>query len=236
MPKVKESYFEQKRKEILDATFAISMRKPMYDVSMRDIISESGFSQGGIYRYFPNADAIFIALINRDCILFDTSAKLDALQNSSLSPERIVYESLFIWKQIVLDNLIGVGKIYFELCSVYASDKEKYTDFIKNITIASEEEKFKQKGIMYAIRQIESGYFIPKVPIEDIIFFLATSLDGIIRDVILYKHYQLPTNLPNGGQLDEHKLMHTLAVAFITLLGGNELKIFEEELHNESSA
>ncbi|MCL1896683.1 MAG: hypothetical protein FWG03_09070 [Clostridiales bacterium] len=69
---------------------------------------------------------------------------------------------------------------------------------------------------------------------EDAICFLATSLDGIIRDVILCKHYHIPSGLPDGWQLDETKLMHALAIALIALLGGDELKIFEEEHHNES--
>ena len=234
MPKVKDAYFEQKRNQILDAALAVSMRKPMYEISMRDIISESGLSQGGIYRYFSNADAIFIALINRDCVLFDMETQLDTLLNSTHSPERIIYELMSVWKRLVLDNLIGVGKIYFELYTVYANDKEKHSYFLGNITLASEETIFKQKSIQYVAQQIETGYFKPKLPLEDTICFLATTLDGIIRDVILCKHYHIPSGLPDGGQLDETKLMHTLAIALIALLGGDELKIFEEEHHNES--
>lgn len=52
MPKMNQDYFEQKRRKILDAAYVVCMQKPMHEVSMRDIISESGLSQGGIYRYF----------------------------------------------------------------------------------------------------------------------------------------------------------------------------------------
>ena len=49
MPKVSDAYFEKKRNEILDAAYAVAMEKPVYTVSMRDIIQRSGLSQGGIY-------------------------------------------------------------------------------------------------------------------------------------------------------------------------------------------
>lgn len=65
MPKTSEDYFKQKRRKILDAAFTVCMKKPMFEVSMRDVISESGLSQGGIYRYFSNLDEILIELFNR---------------------------------------------------------------------------------------------------------------------------------------------------------------------------
>lgn len=46
MPKVKNEYLENKRNEILDAAFAVCKRKPAYDITMTDIVSETGMSQG----------------------------------------------------------------------------------------------------------------------------------------------------------------------------------------------
>ena len=54
MPKVKNEYLENKRNEILDAAFAVCKRKPAYDITMTDIVSETGMSQGGVYKYFNN--------------------------------------------------------------------------------------------------------------------------------------------------------------------------------------
>ena len=51
MPKVNEAYISEKKQVILDATFRICMRKPVYQVTMKDVIKETGMSQGGIYRY-----------------------------------------------------------------------------------------------------------------------------------------------------------------------------------------
>ena len=46
MPKVKNEYLENKRNQILDAAFAVCKRKPAYDITMTDIVSETGMSQG----------------------------------------------------------------------------------------------------------------------------------------------------------------------------------------------
>ena len=65
MPKVDKSYFEKKKNKILEAAFSVCMKKPVYSVTMSDIISETGLSQGGVYKYFSNIDDIFIALTNK---------------------------------------------------------------------------------------------------------------------------------------------------------------------------
>ena len=48
MPKVKNEYLENKRNQILDAAFAVSKRKPAFDITMTDIVSQTGMSQGGV--------------------------------------------------------------------------------------------------------------------------------------------------------------------------------------------
>lgn len=42
MPKVSEDYFKKKRDEILDAAYQVVMEKPIYSVSLRDIIQKAG--------------------------------------------------------------------------------------------------------------------------------------------------------------------------------------------------
>lgn len=39
-------------------------RKPVYSITMRDIITETGWSQGAIYRYFKNVHYILFELIH----------------------------------------------------------------------------------------------------------------------------------------------------------------------------
>ena len=68
MPKVKSEYLESKRNQILDAAFEVCKRKPAYDVTMTDVVSETGMSQGGVYKYFNNIDLVLAALIDRATI------------------------------------------------------------------------------------------------------------------------------------------------------------------------
>ena len=51
MPKVSEEYYKNKRKEIVDAAYRVCTRKPISSVEMKDIIEETGFSHGVVYRY-----------------------------------------------------------------------------------------------------------------------------------------------------------------------------------------
>ena len=44
MPKVSNEYFEQKRKEIVDAAYRVCMKKSITSVEMKDIIAETGLS------------------------------------------------------------------------------------------------------------------------------------------------------------------------------------------------
>ncbi len=65
MPKVNDEYLQDKREQILDAATRVCMRKPVYSIAMRDIITETGWSQGAIYRYFKNVHLILFELMNR---------------------------------------------------------------------------------------------------------------------------------------------------------------------------
>ena len=45
MPKVTDEYVKNKRKRIVDACYAVCLRKPIQMVTMTDVIEESGLSQ-----------------------------------------------------------------------------------------------------------------------------------------------------------------------------------------------
>jgi AcrR family transcriptional regulator len=221
MPKMSADYFEKKRIKILDAAFAVSIKKPMHEVSMRDIISESGLSQGGIYRYFSNLDEILIELINQRMKRYDVKALVNAAMISDDVPEKVIGEIFSIWKKAILENLIGVGKIYYEICIVYANDKDRLKNFTSKTLISSEESYLQEKSFSFIMQKITEGYFNPKLQLDDIFTFLITSLDGMIRDLILDKYYQIDDS-PFSNRLDEDRLIKSLCTAFILLLGGNE--------------
>ena len=228
LPKVNEEYTKQKINHILNAAKDIALNKPLYEVSMRDIITRSGLSQGGIYRYFSNIDEIYIALINRDCNLLNVEEQINMILDSNDCPEMIISKLLWLWKRLVLDNLVGVGKIYYELCTMYVNDKSRLNKFVFNIKLSSKETYLQEKSISYIISQIENNYFTPKFDITDISHFLVVSLDGIIRDLILSKYYGANETFSLAKGLDENKLMYVTITSLILLLGGNVNNILLE--------
>lgn len=65
MPRVTEKYIEEKKNQVLDASLTVMGHKPLFAVTMQDIINETGFSQGAIYRYYEDIDDILIAVLNK---------------------------------------------------------------------------------------------------------------------------------------------------------------------------
>lgn len=63
MPKVDVTYFQERKKYILDCTLQVLSEKPLQQVNMRDIIRKTGFSQGTIYNYYKNIDEIMSVII-----------------------------------------------------------------------------------------------------------------------------------------------------------------------------
>ena len=221
MPKVNEDYFSAKRKYILDSAYAVATSKPVHEVSMRDIISESGLSQGGIYRYFSNIDEIFITLVNSGSDAVSLGEDIDKVLLLDEHPEKILMRLFFIWKRITLDQILGVGKIYFELSILYANDKKRLANFMDNCLIVKEEALFQEKAFGYISKKLGEGYFSPLLPVDEIIRYLFASLDGIIRDSILAYHYQVNDAFQIANEWNTDKLVQSACTAFILLLGGN---------------
>ena len=59
MPKVTDEYIADKKSYILKCTGEILKEKPLYLVTMRDIIKKAGFSHGIIYHYYANLAKIY---------------------------------------------------------------------------------------------------------------------------------------------------------------------------------
>ena len=94
LPKVKGEYLENKRNQILDAAFAVCKRKPAYDLTMTDIVSETGMSQGGVYKYFNNIDLVLAALIDKSNLQGDYIGQIDEIMGSGNAPDVILYNQI----------------------------------------------------------------------------------------------------------------------------------------------
>ncbi len=64
MPKVTTEYKIKKKQLIIEAMVEVLQRKPLYEITMLDVIQEAKLSKGGIYLYFSDIDELLIETIN----------------------------------------------------------------------------------------------------------------------------------------------------------------------------
>lgn len=219
MPKVKNEYLENKRNQILDAAFAVCKRKPAYDITMTDIVSETGMSQGGVYKYFNNIDLVLAELIDKANTQGNYIEQIDEIMESGNSLDVILHNLFLVSEQYFSDMLISYNKVLFELSTFFAYNPERNERINKNVTTSSTFGYLTQCASKIIITGAESGYFMPIMPIEDILAFIIASFDGIIRDVTLSKCY-LEKSIPKSSvAFNEKSLIHCLYISTMSLLG-----------------
>ncbi|GIN91916.1 hypothetical protein J6TS1_49830 [Siminovitchia terrae] len=217
MPKVSNEYVIRKKNAILEAALTVCKVKPLYEITMRDIIKASGLSQGGIYRYFSDLDEILVAIINQANDNADYKQAVDAIIESSNSPKETI-ENLFTFLgEYIKENLSTVGKIQFELTILFANNPKRQEKILSNIA-EQESGQYLVERLFNAVHEgITLGCFQPKVPLEDLFTFMMTSIDGIVRDVVLQKCYGMFQD--EQALFDEISLMDTLCKSVLLLLG-----------------
>ena len=93
MPKVTEEYLENKRRMITDAAYQVCLRKPVEMVTISDVITETGMSQGAIYRYYDGLDEILADMVTNmrtDYNIIDDLEKITSDKKASL--EELTYK------------------------------------------------------------------------------------------------------------------------------------------------
>lgn len=217
MPKVSNEYVVRKKNAILEAALTVCKVKPLYEITMRDIIKASGLSQGGIYRYFSDLDEILVAIINQANNNADYKQAVNATIENSNSPKETI-ENLFTFLgEYIKENLSTVGKIQFELTILFANNPKRQEKILSNIT-EQESGQYLVERLFNAVNEgISLGCFQPKVSPEDLFTFMMTSIDGIVRDVVLQKCYGMFQD--EQALFDEITLMDTLCKSVLLLLG-----------------
>ncbi len=219
MPKVKAEYLEEKRNQILEAAFAVCNRKPAYDVTMSDIVAETGMSQGGVYKYFNNIDLVLAALIDKANTQVDYSDRIERIMRSDELPEDKLKDLFGISEQYFSDMLISYNKILFELSTFFAYSREKRERIYKNVTTSSAFEHLMGCAAGIIVSETEKGYFTPVIPVEDILAFITASYDGIIRDVTITKCYTGEGAPQADVRFDEKTLIRCLYQSTMMFLG-----------------
>ncbi|MFJ7405986.1 MULTISPECIES: TetR/AcrR family transcriptional regulator [unclassified Lysinibacillus] len=218
MPKVSHDYVKRKKKAILEAALSVCKVKPIYEVTMRDIIKASGVSQGGIYRYYSDLDEILVEIINQANANADYKKDVDVIIENSCTPKETLEKLFTFLGKYIKENLSTVGKIHFELTILFTNNPERQIKILPNIT-ENESGQYLVEQIFNTIHKgISLGNFHLAVPLEDLFTFIMTSIDGIVRDVVLQKCYGMFQN-EEKASFDEIRLMNTLCKSVQSLLG-----------------
>jgi AcrR family transcriptional regulator len=89
MPKVAQAHLDARRQQIIDAARALFAGQGFARTSIADIVTESGLSNGAIYRYFTSKDEIVIAVCRQASDALPTALTADAV-NGFLEHVRVL--------------------------------------------------------------------------------------------------------------------------------------------------
>lgn len=221
MPKVTNEYTTDKRNFILACTSEILTEKPLYLVTMRDIIKKAGFSHGIIYHYYSNLDEIYVDFINKHTTLILLDEKIAALLHLEQSEKSILSECFIAIGEYIEELLNSiVGKTFFELTVLCSYDVEKRMLIFPNLKFKQSLEYAQHEIVEYILTNVAKGIFKPQIPVRSIILFVSSFIDGIAQSMAI-------NTADNGGSNSEQvsdisEMFQALAKAVIGFLGGDE--------------
>lgn len=213
MPKVSDDYLIEKRNYILECTGEILKEKPLYSVTMRDIIKKAGFSQGIIYHYYTSLDEIYVDYINKNTTYNFLEQNIDILLESKGTEKEILSECIIAIGKYIEELLKSVGgRTCFEFTVFYAYDYEKRAAIFPKLKFKQSLTYAQDKILEYTLNNIERGVFSPQIPVRSIVMFIGSFIDGIAQSVAT----GVAENHENAGDIS--MMFQTLAKAVIGFL------------------
>lgn len=186
MPKVTDKYLTERKDFILECTNEVLKEKPLYLISMRDIIKKAGVSQGAIYRYYANIDEIYVDLINKNTTYNLLEQEIDSLLDSEQEEKLILYNCIIAIGKYIEELLKTVGgKTCFELLVFYAYDNEKRNTIFPLLKFKQSLEYAQNKIVDYMTEKIKNKVLHPSVSVDSMIMFVSISIDGIAQSVAM---------------------------------------------------
>lgn len=218
MPKVSEEYFINKKREIADAAYRVCLRKPVSNVTMTDIIKETGLSQGGIYRFYTDLDDILSAMIVNMRESFGIIDDTDEIFKNC--KDQSAKDFSFAVCDMLADrmekSLMTIQKINFDLSVLSINEPERVEKILGSVKTEGNMEHLTKATVELMSMKIQSGDCKPKVPVEDLMQFIACAYAGIERNCIISNCYNKG---PMSVSYSPRPLFRTLATTISMLLG-----------------
>lgn len=214
MPKVKPEHAERKKVEIVDAAKRVCSKKPVYEVAMRDIVIESGMSQGGVYKYFANIDEVFVAILNQETLTLSIKEGADAIFQSQSEPVEKLDQFLCIIGQHIVASIKEFGSIYYELVSLYSKDPARFETVKDQLNEVSNLQYLQKSFAAFLVEQIETGTFKTTMHKEEVLTLIEVYMTGLIH------HPDLTSKTSDELTEKINKQINVLSTALQKLLVG----------------
>lgn len=117
---------EKRKKEILEASKKVFLRKGFESTVMEDIISETSLSRGGFYYYYNNTVDILHDLM-RDGMAYRMSKMNDFMANYSGNLDKNALAEMLVDKMLGQGELMSIYVIYLQATKNNAELKKLYS-------------------------------------------------------------------------------------------------------------
>lgn len=240
MPKVTQEYIDNKKKRIVDAALAVCKTKTLSSLTMQDIITQSGLSQGGIYHFYRNIDEILTDLLDLVRAMPDADDRVEALlqgcqgkmESARNDPDKArsrqkrralvrgTGDALFaLMADCMREYLFPYFKIEFEynvLINNYPERAKRIYAAVKHPNIYT-----RANGLLLAIlqREIADGCLDPLVSMEEYFAFNTAVYDGILKQALARNCYERNVMDNASYSYDFDARFRTMAITSHHLLG-----------------
>ena len=223
MPKVTEEYYEKKKQEIIDAAYRVCAGKPITSVEMKDVIAETGFSHGVVYRYYENLDDVLRDLVVRINRENSISGKLSSIVSGrdATEWEKVIREIC----HMLADHLKGVGTDVLKIslyCDVLAmSDPGRVKKIAGKIGKEDAAPLLELVPVLdaYLKKAIRKNRLEPKHSADEIIQYIIASYHGIEMGYVLSGCYDADQL---EGKYDPRIMFSCLADSVVSMLNSKE--------------
>ena len=225
MPKVSEEYYEKKRREIIDAAYRVCARKPITSIDMKDIIAETGFSHGVIYRYYKDLDEVFKDLV----ITINSENRIDERLGEILANADIKNweQTINDICQMLADYMREVGTDMLKV-SIYG-DMLAMSDPERAMNIAKRLGKDEQSPLLYATeamteflnKVVKENGLEPTTQLDQIIQFFIVNYHGIQSGYVLTECFKAE-HIEGKYKIDD--MYRNLATSVVLMMGGKAAK------------
>ena len=223
MPKVTEEYIVNKKKRITDAAYELCLEKTVSTVTMQDIIDRTGFSQGGIYRFYKDIDEIFADMIRQMRERVSIKEKIDEIlgQKEVLTPQEITERLFAMLADFMESELMGIEKIDFELSVLAMNMPDRIEKIMGAIPEVGNMEYLTLRTMEYIREQAALGRIHPNMSAEELLAFISSAYGGIQMTCIVNNCYRHERN-PLAALYQPRVLLKMLAQTANGLIGTKE--------------